>query len=519
MSRADPDSRLGADDLERLAYAAYLSGNDTGGEDLLARAHHAFLGCGEREGAARCAFWLAYALLNRGDRARGGGWISRAQRILEEGPHDCVVHGYLLLPAAIRCIGSGDAEAAYRLFCQAADIGRRLRDVGLTTMALHGRGRAMIRMGRSAEGVALLDEAMVAVTAGEVPPMMAGDIYCSVIEACHEIFDLRRAQEWTSALAQWCASQPELVAFRGQCLVRRAEILQLHGAWSDAMDEARRACERLAQPPQRAIGAAFYQRAELLRLRGEFAEADEMYRLAGQSGRHPQPGLSQLRLAQGQVAAAAGAIRHVLDTADDRRNRSKVLAAYIEIMLAANDLTAARAGAEELSAIASALDAPFLRAVAAHARGAVLLAERDPRAALLALHDASAVWSDLEAPYDAARTRVLIGVAARQLGDRERAAIEIEAARRTFAELGAVPDLARLDERLRKEVPQPAGGLSAREVEVLRLVATGKTNRAIADELCISEKTVARHVSNIFDKLDLPTRAAATAYAYTHHLV
>lgn len=520
LSTADREIQLGAADLERLAYAAHLSGGDTVSEAVLARAHRAFLDCGDREGGARCAFWLAYTLLNKGDMARGGGWIARAQRVLDEGPRECIVHGYLLVPAAIRCVVNGDAETAHRLFCDAADIGQRLHDTDLVTLALHGRGRALIRLGKTAEGVALLDEAMVAVTADEVSPMVAGDIYCSVIEACHEIFDLRRAHEWTSALTAWCASQPDLVPFRGQCLVRRAEILQFHGAWADAMAEARRACERLAQPPQRAIGAALYQRAELLRLRGEVAQADETYREAGQHGRNPQPGLSLLRLSQGQIDAAAAAIRTALDESNDRRLRSRILGAYIEIMLAANDAAAARAGAEELSAIASALDAPFLRAVAGHVRGAVLLAEDDPRAALVALHGALGTWSELEAPYEAARTRVLIAVACRQLGDTDGADIELEAARRVFTQLGAAPELARVEELLpRTPAPAAAGGLSAREVEVLRLLATGKTNRAIAADLCISEKTVARHVSNIFNKLSLSTRAAATAYAYKRHLV
>lgn len=519
LSQADHEAPLEGEDLERLAHAACLIGNDAEGEDVLARAQHAFLSRGDREGAARSAFWLAFSLLNKGDVARAGGWIARARRLLEEGPHDCVVHGYLLLPAALRCVGEGNLVPAYEFFCEAADIGRRFRDSDLTAFALHGRGRALIRMGKIAEGVALLDEAMVAVTAGEVSAIVAGDIYCSVIEACHEIFDLRRAHEWTSALNQWCAAQPDLVLFRGQCLVRRAEIMQLHGAWPAAIDEAQRACERLARPPQRAIGAALYQRAELLRLRGELAQAEAAYREAGQSGRNPQPGLSQLRLAQGQVNAAAAAIRTALDEAKDRWIRSRMLGAYVEIMLAANDVLAARAGADELAAIAAALEAPFLRALAGRATGAVLLAEGSARAALAALHRASAAWDEVEAPYEAARTRVLIALACRQLGDGDSADMELEAARQVFRQLGAAPDLAYADGLSRTPVAKTVAGLSAREVEVLRFLATGRTNRAIADELCISEKTVARHVSNIFNKLGLSNRAAATAYAYEHHLV
>jgi len=518
LSAADRETPLAAEDLERLAYAAHLTGKDADSEDVLTRAHQAFLSRGDPEGAARCAFWLAFGLLNSGDFARGGGWLARAQRALGQNA-ECVVHGYLLMPAGVRRIMEGDANGAYALFCQAAEIGRRFGDADLITMALHGSGRALIRLERVADGVALLDEAMAAVTAGEVSPIAAGDIYCSVIEACHEIFDLRRAHEWTMALDRWCALQTDLVRFRGQCLVRRAEILQLHGAWSDAIDEAQRACERLAEPPQRARGAALYQWAELLRLRGEFAKADDMYRQAVQSGRSPQPGLSLLRLAQGQVDVAATAIRNVLDETKDPHVRSRMLAAYVEIMLATNDLAGARAGVDELSAIAAALGAPFLHAVSMHARGATLLAEGDARAALAALREATAAWDVVEAPYEAARTRVLIARACQQLGDCDSADIESDAARHVFRQLGATPDLARMDTPALAKSPASASGLSARELEVLRSLVTGKTNRAIADELCISEKTVARHVSNIFNKLGLSSRAGATAYAYEHHLV
>jgi len=535
LSSADRAAPLPLDDLEHLAVASYLAGRDADSDAFWARAHHGSLGVADWGRAARCAFWLGITLMNRSEPAKGGGWLARAQRVLDESQHDCVERGWLLIPLGLRLYAHGDYEGSYEAFRRAGTIGLVFGDADLVPTAWQAQGRVLIRMGEAAQGVVLLDEAMVAVTAGEVSPIPAGIIYCSVIEACQEILDVRRAQGWTAALSQWCASQPDLVPYRGRCMVHRSEIMQLHGAWPDALDEARRACERLSVPPQPQVGAAFYQRAELHRLRGEFAKAEDAYHEANQRGRMPEPGLALLRLAQGRVDAAVAAIRRAVDEATgasgcstlegrpspsgkDRVARSKVLPACVEIMLAAGDVAAARAAAEELSGITAEADLPLLRGIAASAQGAVLLAEGDARAALDALRAARREFEELEVPYETARARVLVGLAYRALGDEDGARMELAVARRVFERLGAAPDLARLD-ALSGKPAHAADGLTAREVQVLALVAKGKSNKEIAAELVISDRTVARHMSNIFTKLGVSTRTAASAYAFQSGVV
>jgi DNA-binding NarL/FixJ family response regulator len=520
LSAADQDGALEPADLEQLATSAYLTGREAAALDAWERAHHAHLEAGDAARAVRCAFWLGLALVQRGEHAQGGGWLARAQRMFQDSATDGVERGYLLIPAALQALGGGDGETAFATFEEVAEIAGRFGDADLVTLGRLGRGQALVALGAAAEGVVLLDEAMVEVTSGAVSPVTAGIVYCAVIIACQEIFDLRRAQEWTAALSRWCASQQDLQPYRGQCLVHRSEIMQLRGEWADAMAEAQQACEHLsASAADPVLGMAQYQQAELLRLRGEFARAEETYRKASRWGHPAHPGLALLRLAQGRVADADAAIRRAAGEADGEVERARVLAAYVEIVLAAGDADAAREATDELDELASGFDSPYLKAVVAYARGAVALAAGDASSACAVLRRAWRSWQELDAPYEAARVRLLMARACQTLGDDDTAEMELDAARRVFQDLGAAPALAMVQEASRRTGRRAPGGLTPREMEVLRLVADGATNREIANTLVISDKTVARHLSNTFTKLGISSRAAATAYAYEHDLV
>ncbi len=516
LSLADEETPLGADDLVLLAESAFMLGRDSEFLGILERAHHAYLEAGEPLHAVRCAFWIGMNLALRGEMGPAGGWLGRGQRLLDREERDSVERGYMLLPASFERESAGDFATAAAIAAQAAEIGEQFGDRDLFALALHAQGNMLIRDGEVKKGLDLLDEAMVAATARELSPIIVGVVYCGVILACQEVYDVRRAKEWTAALTRWCAEQPDLVAFTGRCLIHRSEILQLQGAWRDALEEARRAGERLArQFNPSASGVAAYRQGEVLRLQGEFDAAEEAYRAASGHGWEPQPGLAQLRLAQGRTDAAVATIRRATSEATEPLRRAALLPAEVEILLAAGDVDAAREACAELERLAESYESAMLGALAAHARGAVTLADGDAASALAALRSAARLWQELEAPYDDARVRVLIGLACRALGDDDAADLELEAARDTFTTLGAKPDLARLDMLMSRTTH----GLTARELEVLRLVATGKSNREIAAALVISEHTVARHVQNIFAKLDVSSRAAAGAFAFEHRLV
>ena len=361
----------------------------------------------------------------------------------------------------------------------------------------------------------MFDEVMLSVTTGDVSPIPAGIIYCAVVDGCVEACDLRRAAEWTEALRRWCDDQPDLVPYRGQCLVHRSQVLLAQGSWAEAATEADLACQRLADPFHPALGLARYQQGELHRVRGELAAAAEAYREASRHGHDAAPGFALLRLAEGDVDGAVRAARRMLDEHGPGPSRSGLLAAAVEVRLAAGDTAGAGELADELASLAAAVGTDLPAAAAAYARGTVLLASGDAPSAIAELRAACKAWRDLQIPFEVARARFQLGLAYLAAGDKDAADLEVAGARAAFESLGAAVDLARIV----SVAPDGAGVLTERECQVLRLVAAGMTNREIAAELVISEHTVSRHLQNMFMKLEVTSRAAATAYAYKHHLV
>jgi DNA-binding CsgD family transcriptional regulator/tetratricopeptide (TPR) repeat protein len=520
LSRAAGRKPLEVDDVERLAWAALLSGHDAESLEAFERLHQLLVDAGDGLRAARAAVWLGLRLMSFGEVARAGGWLARAQRLVEAEGRDCVEAGYLRIPHVFRLSAAGDHAAAGTAAAEVAVIGARFKDGDLVAVGRAFEGRALMRLARLPEGLSLVDEAMVAVTGGELSPLVTGLIYCTVIATCQNSYAVERSREWTAALDAWCRAQPQLVPFTGACLIHRSEILQLGGAWVEAVEEARRASTRLSPTTDPEAGNAFYQEGELHRLRGELDAAEKAYVLASERGRDPQPGLALLRVAQGRVDAGAAAMRRVLLSVSEPFRRARLLPAHVEISLAGGDVGEARRAADELRAIAEGAEMDTLDAIAAHAQGAVALAEGDARAAIDSLKRAQAVWQRVGAPYLGARIRILLARAFRELGDEDGARLELDAAKKVFVQLGAAPDVATVAAMDAPRAPAAgAHGLSPRELEVLRLVASGKTNKVIGRELFVSEKTVDRHVSNIFDKLDVSSRAAATAWAYRHGVI
>ncbi|HLM19421.1 MAG TPA: response regulator transcription factor [Acidimicrobiia bacterium] len=508
---------LVASDLDLLADSAHWVGLPDETIAAYQQAYERHLADGNARRAALSAFMTAIFLRLRGEGAMADGWQSRAIRLLahtDEGAE----HGYPLYLEVAGLMGT-DLEAAGAGARRMQDLGRRFGDDTLVALGIFFEGRVLVKQARVTEGLSLLDEAMLAALSDRLQPMWTGAIYCGLLDACHELGDLRRAHDWTAATSRWCSPLPMASLYPGICRVHQAGMLQLQGAWDAAEKEALAACADMVRIDVFAVAGGWYEVGEIRRARGDFDGAEEAYREAHALGRDPQPGLALLRLAQGRVDAARTSIATAIATfGGSHLERAPLHAAQVDISLAAGDLDTAAASADEVTDTAERFDSIGLRAVGLRVRGSVSLARHEGVAALAALRAACLAWNDLDAPYEAARTRVLLAEAYALLDDADGAERERAAARGCFERLGAVADLRSLD-TAGGAVATDTYGLSPREVEVLDLVAAGRTNRDIAGELFVSEKTVARHVSNIFTKLGVSSRSAATAFAYEHGLV
>ena len=498
---------LTADDLAAYADAAWWLGRIDDNLRLSAAACDAFLADSRPVEAAWAAMVLGIFHLGRGDEPQGMGWIGRAARLLEGIP-ECPVHGYLLLLSGVEAsLQAGQPAAAVDAARRIQGLGRRLDQPDLVALGLNGEGRALIKSGHVVDGLKLLDEAMVAVVGGELGLFASGTLYCHTIAACHEVADIRRMTRWVELTERWLATFPAAVAFGGLCAVHRAQLHLFRGEWDEAERTALRVGADLDANRIDYAAEAWYVVAEARRLRGD-PDAADAYDEAHARGRDPQPGRALLRLQEGDPAGAATSVRSAVAAAGtDPLRRAPLCAAAVEIAVAVGRLDDAAAAASELVATAGMYATSGLEAMAASARGAVLLAEGSAEEALAVLRDACRRWLDLGAVYDAAGTCVRLAEAYRALGDEASAAAEVARAETTYERLGAhwpargAPD-----------------GLTQRECEVLTLVADGRSNREIGEALHISDRTVARHLTNIFHKIDVTSRTQAARYAIDHGL-
>jgi DNA-binding NarL/FixJ family response regulator len=508
---------LPADDLTALADADWWLGLVDESVAVGDQAYHAHLGANRPRSAAMAAIGVAVNHFLRGDAALGAGWMGRAGHALDAQP-DAPEHGYLIFLIEVEGgLDGPDPELVVAAARRVAALGRQHHDPNLVAMGRSGEGRARLRQGRVPEGLALLDEAMVAALGDELLPEYAGNVYCHLMAACWELADIRRARTWVDSTSGWLRTLPAAVLFHGICRIHRAQVLQITGDWSAAAQEAALVCAELAGIAVSTAAEGHYQLAELHRLGGRFDAAEREYRQAHRLGRDPQPGLALLRMAQDRVDAAAGAVRTaLLATPDNRLQRARLCAAAVEIALAGADPATAEHCADELAEIAAAYRSPGFTAAAEHCRGAVLLSADHPEAALPVLRSACRRWQELSAPYECARVRVLLAGAYQALGDADGAELELSAAAEVFEMLGAQPDVDAV--AALRGAPGLPGELTEREAQVLACLARGRSNKEIGAALVISEKTVARHLSNIFTKLGVTSRTAAAAYAFEHGL-
>ena len=504
-----------AERLDLLADAAWWLGRLDDCIDARERAYLLYDELRDDRRAGQCAVWLYEHHCFRASPSIAGGWLRRARRVLGS-DEDCAEFGALLLREAEVAHGNGDLDTAADLAERGVELGRRLRCADLEAEALQTLGRVRIDQCQPADGLALLDEAMLFALDGRLSPYSTGKVYCSLISACEQLSDHARAAEWTTATARWAEWHPFAV-FPGLCRVHHATSLQWRGQWAEAENEALRACEELSGINLPNAAAAWAEIGDIRRRLGDLDGAGVAFVNADRLCAQPRAGLALLRLAEGSPDMATSIISDALEGAGwNRLARAKLLPARAQIAIATGELGAAIAAVDEMKTIADAFASDGLRAAATSVRGRLQFAQGDP-AACATLRDAVSRWTALGVPYEIATARTLLGQACRHGDDAAGAAAAFDAARRLFDNLGVSLD-ARASQTLPNQSPLPAG-LTAREAEVLRLVAAGHTNKEVASVLFLSDKTIARHLSNIFTKAGVSTRAAATAFAFEHDMI
>jgi ATP/maltotriose-dependent transcriptional regulator MalT len=504
------DPAAEAERLDVVAEAAWWLGRLEECVEARSEAYRRFEDLGDTRRAGQCAIWLYEHHCMRVRPAIATAWLQRARRMLEDDP-GCVEHVALLLREGEVAHGESRLDDASDLTERAHRVARELGSTDLEAEALQALGRILIDEGEAERGLAHLDEAMLLAVEGRLGPYSTGKVYCSLISACEDLGDLRRAAEWTEATAQWAERHPFAI-FPGICRVHRAFVLNQRGAMTDAEREATRACDELLASHLPNAAAAFAEVGDIRRRLGNLDRAEEAFARAEELSGAACTGTAILRLAQGRIDAATRIISGCLaGQPAGRQARAWVLAAATQIAIAADDVDAAQGHAEELAVLAATFDNPVLRATEALARGRVQLARQDPVTAGATLHDALQLWQELEIPYEEATTRTVLAKARRDAGDEAGARESFAAARALFDQIGV-----RLDGTEATGRPALPGGLTEREAEVLRLVASGLANKEIAAELHLSAKTVSRHLTNIFTKIGVSSRAAATAYAFEH---
>ena len=516
LRHVDP-ADLDADGLELFADSAWWCCRVAEELELRQQAFAGFVAAGRPRRAAYAAWLLSVRYGLRGEPTAASGWLQRAQRQLANEP-ECLEQGYVACGEAERALGAGRLELAEEHAHRALAVGQRFGSGELVALAVSWQGLCLLMGNEVEEGLRLLDEAMTSVAAGELDAHFTGWISCLAVGVCMGVADLRRAGGWAQAAWDWASSLPEATPYLGLCRVRQVEVMGLRGELDVAAAEGQRACEEMLAFEPHLAGEAFYVTGEILRRRGETTAAERAFAEARELGHDPQPGLARVRLGQGRTKVAAASLRAAL--ANPGRppfQRASLLAARVEVALVDDDLAIAREACDDLDAIAEETSSEALAAVAATARGLMRLAEGDPEGALGILGPAAATWRALGMACETAETRLLVGLATRALGDDEGAEVELASARCSLQRLGA----SGYAERVAASVTGPPSlpkGLTARECEVLALVASGHTNRQIATDLVLSEHTVARHLSNIFTKLSVSSRTAAAAFAFDHDL-